>query len=83
MKVRVKLFAMLDRYLPAGSDRNEAEVELADGATPSAIIEKLRLPTGMCHLVLVNGSYVEPSERTTRPLKETDVVAIWPPIAGG
>ncbi len=83
MKVKVKLFAMLDRYLPPGSDRNEAEIELANGATPAAVMEKLRLPTDMCHLVLVNGIYVAPDDRETRRLKETDVVAIWPPIAGG
>ena len=83
MKVKVKLFAMLDRYLPPGSDRNEAEIELANGATPAAVMEQLRLPTEMCHLVLVNGIYVAPDDRETRKLKETDVVAIWPPVAGG
>ena len=84
MKVKVKLFAMLDRYLPPGSDRNEAEIELTNGAaTPAAVMEKLRLPTEMCHLVLVNGIYVAPDDRGTHTLKETDVVAIWPPIAGG
>ncbi|HVS27470.1 MAG TPA: MoaD/ThiS family protein [Burkholderiales bacterium] len=35
------------------------------------------------HLVLVNGFYVYPTERTTRNLKDGDVLAIWPPIAGG
>jgi molybdopterin converting factor small subunit len=33
--------------------------------------------------VLVNGVYVEPADRLTRTLQEGDVLAIWPPIAGG
>jgi sulfur carrier protein ThiS len=35
------------------------------------------------HLVLINGVFVPPPERTSRALKEGDVLAIWPPIAGG
>jgi sulfur carrier protein ThiS len=35
------------------------------------------------HLVLVNGSYVAAELRATRTLAEGDVLAIWPPIAGG
>jgi molybdopterin converting factor small subunit len=35
------------------------------------------------HLVLVNGKYIEPSQRASYALKEGDVLAIWPPIAGG
>ncbi len=37
----------------------------------------------MVHLVLVNGKYVEPADRMTRTLIDGDVLAIWPPIAGG
>jgi len=35
------------------------------------------------HLVLINGSYVAPEDRATRTLVDGDVLAIWPPIAGG
>ena len=41
------------------------------------------LPPKLVHLVLVNGSYVAPEHRATRVLVEGDVLAIWPPIAGG
>jgi molybdopterin converting factor small subunit len=33
--------------------------------------------------VLINGVYVAPEDRATRTLVEGDVLAIWPPIAGG
>jgi sulfur carrier protein ThiS len=83
MKVKVKLFALLDTYLPPGAKDNEAEIEIADGASASAIIKQLNLPPDLCHLVLVNGQYLQPGERESRPLTSTDVLAIWPPIAGG
>jgi molybdopterin converting factor small subunit len=37
----------------------------------------------MVHLVLVNGVYVAPAEHMSHVLKQDDVLAIWPPIAGG
>lgn len=83
MKVTVKLFALLGKYLPPGAADNQAAVEVADGATPAAVMESLNLPREYCHLVLVNGLYVEPGERDSLALKENDVLAVWPPVAGG
>jgi molybdopterin converting factor small subunit len=34
-------------------------------------------------LVLVNGKYIKPEDRDTTTLLEGDVLAIWPPVAGG
>jgi molybdopterin converting factor small subunit len=83
MKVTIKLFALLGEYLPAGADDNAAEIEVADGATPADVIRRLALPLESCHLVLINGLYRPPGERDDRPLQPGDVLAIWPPIAGG
>ncbi len=83
MKVTVKLFALLGKYLPTGAADNQAAVEVADGATPVTIMDSLNLPREYCHLVLVNGVYVEPGKRESLALKENDVLAIWPPVAGG
>ncbi len=63
MKITVKLFAMLESYLPAGSADNQARIELPAGATPETVFSKLNLPAEACHLVLINGVYVPPSER--------------------
>ncbi len=41
------------------------------------------LPPKLVHLVLVNGKYIQPEERLSATLVEGDVLAIWPPIAGG
>lgn len=83
MKVTVKLFALLGRYLPPGAADNQAALEVADGATPATVIDSLNLPREYCHLVLVNGHYVEPSQRESLALEDNDVLAIWPPVAGG
>jgi sulfur carrier protein ThiS len=84
MKITFKLFATLTDYLPAEARRsNQIELEV-DPATPiSRIIEPFGLPPKLVHLVLVNGKYIAPEARMSATLVEGDVLAIWPPIAGG
>ena len=84
MKITLKLFATLTDYLPATSRyTNIVELEVADGATLLQVIEPYQLPPALVHLVLVNGKYIEPGKRASQTLSEGDVLAIWPPIAGG
>ena len=59
------------------------ELDVAPDATILQIIEPYGLPSKLVHLVLVNGKYIEPDKRLTQTLVEGDVLAIWPPIAGG
>lgn len=83
MKISFKLFATLSEYLPAGSVRNQVELEVPDGTTPADLAREYALPPQLTHLVLVNGAYIPPDQRDKRALVEGDVLAIWPPIAGG
>ncbi len=83
MKIRVKLYASLAEYLPDGAKKNEADLEVADGTSPLQVIHRLGLPEKMCHMVLVNGVYIAPEERSDTKLEEGDHLAIWPPVAGG
>ena len=83
MQVTVKLYAHLGRHLPPHAVDNAAELQVTDGTTPADIIRKLNVPEDSCRLVLINGLFVPPSERGRRDLREHDVLAIWPPIAGG
>ena len=70
--------------LPAAQrTSNQMALQVAEGSTIAQIIEPFALPMKMVHLVLINGVYIPPEERTTRALVEGDVLAIWPPIAGG
>ncbi len=83
MKIRIKLYAMLAQYLPAGAHKNEADMDVEDGSHVEHVLKSLNMPLAECHLVLVNGVYVAPSERASHPVVEGDHVAVWPPVAGG
>ena len=83
MKITIKLFALLAKYLPDGAAKNQVDITVADGASVTEVIRGLNLPMEHCHLVLVNGVYVAPSEREDRILQADDALAIWPPVAGG
>jgi sulfur-carrier protein len=84
MKISLKLFASLGDYLPADKRQgNVVEIDVSPQASIAQIIEPYGLPPKLVHLVLVNGKYIEPPHRSTYTLQEGDVLAIWPPIAGG
>ena len=84
VKITFKLFATLTDYLPAGArTSNVVQLDVPADASISQIIEPFGLPPRLVHLVLVNGTFVEPAHRLTRTLQEGDTLAIWPPIAGG
>ena len=84
MQITFKLFASLTDYLPPEARyTNVVQLDVAPEASISQIIEPFGLPPKMVHLVLINGKYIEPERRLTQTLAEGDVLAIWPPIAGG
>ena len=84
MNITFKLFATLTDYLPAEARRsNQVSLDIDPSAPISQIIEPFGLPPKLVHLVLVNGKYIEPDARMSTSLTEGDVLAIWPPIAGG
>jgi molybdopterin synthase sulfur carrier subunit len=83
MKIRIKLYAMLGVYLPTHAKKNEADVEFAEGISITEILSVVGVPLEQCHLVLVNGVFVAPSERESRSVVEGDALAVWPPVAGG
>ena len=84
MKITFKLYASLTDFLPPSvRTANQMPLELAEGTAIEKVIEPFGLPAKMVHLVLVNGTYVAPAQRLSHILKDGDVLAIWPPIAGG
>jgi sulfur carrier protein ThiS len=84
MRITFKLYASLGEYLPhEGRDGNQVALDVAAGATVAEVIAPFHLPMKLVHLVLINGHFVPPEQRGSRVLAEGDVVAIWPPIAGG
>lgn len=84
MQVTIKLYASLSDYLPSDARREHSvSMEFSDSATLSQVVDSMRLPGDLVHLVLLNGVYVEPEARAETRLSDGDAVAVWPPIAGG
>lgn len=83
MRITVKLYATLSDYLPGHAKNNRVEVEAADNATVAEVLQPFGLPPRLTHLVLVNGNFIPPGERAGKSLADGDVLAVWPPIAGG
>ncbi len=84
MNIVFKLYASLGEYLPVGTRQgNQMALEVEPQSTIADVIAPFNLPMKLVHLVLINGVFVPPEERATRVLAEGDVLAIWPPIAGG
>ena len=83
MKITVKLFASLQGYLPSATQDYATAVEIADGASPADVLAQLRIPAAKAHLLLRNGVFIAPADRAKVELCEGDVLALWPPVAGG
>ena len=84
MQITFKLYAGLTDYLPPEHRQgNLMTLDVPADATIARIVEPFHMPPKLVHIVLVNGVFVAPEDRATRTLAEGDVLAIWPPVAGG
>ena len=83
VSVEFKLYADLMRYLPANARQQSVRVEMAEGTTLYDLMDRFQVPRDQAHLVICNGLFIPPSQRETYQLQDHDVVALWPPVAGG
>jgi len=84
MKITFKLYATLQHLLPAAAVNNAIEIDVTDDVTLYQVIDKFGVNRKDAHLVLVNGVYIDPENRDQPGfVAENDVVAVWPPVAGG
>jgi sulfur carrier protein ThiS len=82
--VTLKLYATLMQFLPETNRKAHAiELTVPEEATLDDVIAPFGLPKALVFLVLVNGLFIPPSERATHRFEDGDVLAIWPPVAGG
>jgi molybdopterin converting factor small subunit len=76
ISITIKFFADLRKYGPKKDDIN-----LPEGSSIQKILEKYKIPTTNRNIIiLVNGT---PHKTRNYIIKEGDVIAIFPPIAGG
>jgi len=83
MRVQLELYASLMRYLPAGAQRFGFSTDVPASTTIQQLLDRYGVPREQAHLVLRNGIFVTASVRDSTDLAEGDVVAVWPPVAGG
>ncbi len=80
MRIELRLFASLTRYLPPGTTGKSAKLEVAAGLMLAGLIHQLGIAPEMAHLTMVNG--IHQADKNI-PLHDGDVVSIFPPVAGG
>ena len=78
-EVTVKLFAALQKFLPAGTKGRQAVLQIDDGATAGTVLESLGIARGSTHLVMVNGEQKD----WDAPLSDGDAMTVFPPVSGG
>ena len=79
MRIEVRLFATLARYLPKDAPGGTAQLDVADDSSVGDVIAVLGIPADFSRVILVNDRDVDESQR----LGEGDVVTLFPPLAGG
>ena len=79
MKVEVRLFALLERYLPPGAQGDGAALDVPAGTTVRDVVTSLQIPTELSCLTVVNGRDAPPEQ----VLAPGDVLSMFPPLAGG
>jgi molybdopterin converting factor small subunit len=84
MKVTLKLFASLADRLPQEARRgNRVDLDVEPGTTVLDVVRHHRIPDALCAIVLVDGRWIARAERARRVLADGEVLAVWPPVAGG
>ena len=83
MKINIEFYASLMKYLPPGKARFRREIKVEDSLILNRLIERYQISTEEAHIVLVNGHFVCGEDREQKVLQESDVISIWPPVAGG
>jgi molybdopterin converting factor small subunit len=79
LRVELRLYASLRKYLPGETPEGTCFVEVGEGATIKSLFEKIHLPADAPKIIFLNGIHAWGDE----VLKEGDRVGAFPPVAGG
>lgn len=83
MRIHFELYASLMRYLPAGAARHRVTLEVPEDITANQLLGRFGIPPAEAKLVVLNGEFVPETRRDHAQMHEGDVLAVWPPVAGG
>ena len=73
--IQIKLFATLQRFMPASAERYAIET----GTTIRTLLQQLDLPENKAKLIFIDGVKAE----LTTVLKGGERIGIFPPVGGG
>ena len=79
MKVELRLYASLGRYLPEEKEGNSWVIEIDPGTTIRELLRRLNIPSEAPKIFFLNGVHAQGDE----VLKDGDRVGAFPPVAGG
>ncbi len=83
MKIRLRLFATLQEYLPPGSSNGEIVLELPEDATVPVALASVGVPLNLAHILFVNGRHVLRPNLASHRLQDGDTLSAFPAIGGG
>jgi len=79
MKVEIRLYASLTRFMPDKSIKKPYLMELEDGTSIIDVIKSLKVPEDAVKLIFLNGKHATGD----RVLKDGDKLGVFPPVGGG
>ncbi len=79
MKIELRLYASLGRYLPESCEGNSCVLEIKAGTTIRELLDSRNVPREAPKVIFLNGIHARGDEI----LKEGDRVGAFPPVAGG
>ena len=79
MKVELKFYASLARFMPGSSGGGSGMIEIEEGTTVNKLLARLKIPSDEIKLIFLNGIHAVGDEA----LKDGDRLGVFPPVAGG
>ena len=83
MEISVTLFGGLRHYLPAGSSFNKCKIDVDDGSSLKALLDKVPVPADKSYMVILNDEKVTREKFAEITVDGDDEVVLLPPIKGG
>ena len=79
MRVQVKLFATLRKYMPAGSAGDTLTVDMPEDATVRDLVARLGIPLDHARMAVAAGEQLDLASRLPAGVE----INLFPPLAGG
>ncbi|MBW2182067.1 MAG: MoaD/ThiS family protein [Deltaproteobacteria bacterium] len=79
MKIEIRLFASLARFMPDKSIKKPYTMEIQEGTTIIDVFKSMEVPEDAVKLIFLNGIHATGD----RVLKDGDQLGVFPPLGGG